>query len=51
MRGHISLALISVVNYVNIVSIWQAVLPCSDQRQATSAVGSKEPYIAQRDAI
>lgn len=31
--------------------MWQAVLPCNNQRQTTTAVGSKEPYNAQRDAI
>lgn len=36
---------------LSISCTWQAVLPCNNQRQTTTALGFKEPYHAQRDAI
>lgn len=41
---------LSFLKYYIISCTWQTVLPCYNQRQATTAVGSKEPYNAQGDA-
>ena len=36
---------------LSISCTWQAILPCNNQRQTTTALGFKESYNAQRDAI